>query len=188
MRIVGGRWRGRALAGPPPGDSGIRPSSDRLREALFNILMHAPWMAARGGLAERTVLDACCGTGALGLEAVSRGAGACWLMDIGAAALALARANAAACKAGDAVTVLRGDVTRPPAAAQPCRLVFLDPPYRKDIVPAAIAGLDKAGWIAADAVLCVEVASDEPLALPADWRVLDERRFGAARIVITARE
>lgn len=186
MRIVGGRWRGRALQAPAATDTGIRPSSDRLREALFNILMHAPWMAERGGLPGMAVLDACCGTGALGLEAVSRGAASAVLMDRGPAALRLTTANAASLKAGDAVTVLRADVTKPPPARCACQLLFIDPPYRQGLIPPAVAALDAAGWLAADALVCAEIASDETLELPG-WQSLDSRRFGAGTVVLAER-
>ncbi len=175
MRIIAGQWRGRALRAPPqqapgratgraagqPAGQGTRPTADRVRQALFDRLAHAPW-AGRAVLDGARVLDAFAGTGALGLEALSRGAAAAAFMERDRAALAALRANVAACSAEPRCRVLEADALRPPPG-QPCALVFLDPPYRQGLAAPAVAALRAAGWIAPGALLLLELASDEPV-------------------------
>src|SRR3954447_10957867 len=128
LRIVGGIHRGRRLV-VPPGDA-VRPTSDRAREALFNILSHGGFAASGLPFADRPVLDAFAGTGALGLEALSRGASAAAFIDNGREAIAALRRNIAALGEEDRAHVFTGDATRPPRATFACALAFLDPPYR----------------------------------------------------------
>jgi 16S rRNA (guanine966-N2)-methyltransferase len=143
------------------------------------MLMHAPW--AEGAIIGATVLDAFAGTGALGLEALSRGATAAHFIERDPAALAALRGNIASCGAEAMSRVLPGDATRPPPGSA-CGVVFLDPPYGKDLVPTAISALTARGWIAADALIVAEVGADETLTLNAT--PLDDRRYGAARVVV----
>src|SRR5271167_1897168 len=150
MRIVAGVWRGRALRAPP-GDT-TRPTADRVRQALFDMLLHTPW-GGRDAIEGARVLDVFAGTGALGLEALSRGAAFATFIEQDRAALAALRANIATLRAADRTAVLAGDALTvkalaaqalagkpPPAApptapgAAPCTLVFLDPPYGADLV------------------------------------------------------
>jgi 16S rRNA (guanine966-N2)-methyltransferase len=151
MRIVGGRLRGRALAAPK--SQGIRPTADRLREALFNILVHAygdPVSGAR-------VLDLFAGTGALGLEALSRGAAFALFIDAGAEARALLRENIAALGLGGVTRVFRRDAAELGAAhpVEPFSLVFLDPPYRQGLGERALAAAQAGGWLAPGALAVV---------------------------------
>lgn len=183
MRIVAGQWRGRALAAPPGRTT--RPTADRVRQALFDMLLHAPW----GGydlMANARVLDGFAGTGALGLEALSRGAAHCTFFETDRAALAILRANIAACGARDRATVRAGDVTRPPAAAHACDLLLLDPPYGQGLPERALAALGRTGWIAPGALIVIETGADE--ALPTTPILPDaplaERQHGAARLSI----
>ncbi len=181
MRIIGGRWRGRRLE--RPADNRIRPSSDRLREALFNRLEHARW-AGRDRLVGASVLDAFCGTGALGLEALSRGAAKAVFMDRDRAALALAERNAATLGAHDECRFLCMDATQPPAG-QPAGLILLDPPYAKqdgdrDLAASALAALRDSGWIDGDSLIAVESA--ENWAPPAGFAMLDSRTYGDSRL------
>lgn len=176
MRIIAGRWRGRTLQAPP--GAGTRPTSDRVRQALFDMLMHAPW-GGRDLLEGAEVLDAFAGTGALGLEALSRGAARACFIEPDRAALAALRANIAA--TGAEARVIPGDATHPPPGT-PCRLVFLDPPYGRGLGPRAAAALGAAGWFAPGAVLVLETGRDEPL--PELGAMLAERSHGAARITI----
>jgi 16S rRNA (guanine966-N2)-methyltransferase len=176
MRIVAGLWRGRALLAPK-GDA-TRPTADRVRQALFDMLLHAPW-AGRDSVVGATVLDAFAGTGALGLEALSRGAAHAHFLERDRAALAALRANIAALKAQ--ATIHATDATRPPPGP-PCTLVFLDPPYGQGLVEKALAALAPAGWLAPGALVVAETAREEPLALSAE--ILAERAHGAARITI----
>src|SRR3954451_19924796 len=127
LRIVGGIHRGRRLV-VPPGDS-VRPTSDRAREALFNILWHGGFAAEGPPFAERPVLDAFAGTGAFGLEALSRGAASAVFIENGREALAALRHNVAALGEEDRTQIIAGDATRPARAAFACAAAFLDPPY-----------------------------------------------------------
>jgi 16S rRNA (guanine966-N2)-methyltransferase len=181
MRIVGGRHRGRQLE--TPADLPIRPTSDRAREALFNILEHGK--LAAGGLSPvrgARVLDAFCGTGALGLEALSRGAAHAVFLDKDAAALRLARRNVAAVHGTAHATFLQADAAWPPSADQPCTLVFLDPPYTEDLLEPSLTALSKAGWIAPGAILVAEVErrTRPPQGGPA---LVDERVYGKAKLL-----
>ena len=181
MRIVAGKHRGRPLAVPRGGD--IRPTADRVREAMFNSLCHGNARIGEGdSVRGATVLDAFAGTGALGLEAVSRGAAHVTLMELDRVALSLCRENVETLGQQDCVTVLSGDCLNPVRAAQPCDLVFLDPPYRSGLAGDALEALARAGWIAPAALCVVELAAREPFTPPEGTELLDERRYGAAQI------
>ncbi|CAH2601188.1 Ribosomal RNA small subunit methyltransferase D [Rhodovastum atsumiense] len=178
MRIISGAFRGRGLVAPQ--GAVTRPTADRVRQALFDMLMHAPW-AGRDALVGRPVLDAFAGSGALGLEALSRGASHATFLDRDRAAIAALRANVAGFHAEDRATILLADATRPPPGT-PCALVFLDPPYHQSLVPQAVAALRRAGWIAGDTLLVAETGRDEDL--PLSGEPLAERIHGAARLSI----
>ena len=179
MRIIAGRWKGRALVAPP--GLATRPTSDRARQAIFDQLWHAPW-AGRAVVEGASVLDGFAGTGAMGLEALSRGAARAFFMEQDRAALAALRTNIAGCKAGDSCRVIAGDLTAPPIAAAPCCLVFLDPPYGKGLVSRALAALQAKGWIAPGALIIAETGRDEENAIPPGFEVLSTRDHGAARL------
>ncbi len=154
MRIVGGNFRGRALAGPKT--QAIRPTADRLRETIFNILMHAygdPVTGAR-------VLDLFAGTGALGLEAMSRGAAFTLFVDDGAEARALIRQNVETLGAAGVSRIFRRDATKLGAVHpnEPFSLVFLDPPYGKGFAEKALLSAREGGWMTQDALIMVEEA------------------------------
>jgi 16S rRNA (guanine966-N2)-methyltransferase len=176
MRIVAGAWRGRALMAPA--GQATRPTADRVRQALFDMLLHAPW-GGRDVVEGVHVLDAFAGTGAFGLEALSRGAAHATFMEQDRAALTALRGNVAGCRAGDRAAVLAADVLAAPAGA-PCGLVFLDPPYGRELVPRAVDRLRTMGWIADGALVVVETGRDE--VLPDLGTVLAERSHGAARL------
>jgi 16S rRNA (guanine966-N2)-methyltransferase len=181
LRIVGGTHRGRRLA-VPPGEA-VRPTSDRAREALFNILSHGRFATAGSPLAGRAVLDAFAGTGAFGLEALSRGAGEAAFIENGRQALAALRGNIAALGEDQRTHIVAGDATRPPRALFACALAFLDPPYGSGLAPTALAALAAAGWFEPEALAIVEVAAREDFAAPAGFTVIDARVYGAARLV-----
>jgi 16S rRNA (guanine966-N2)-methyltransferase len=156
MRIVGGRLRGRPLAAPK--SQAIRPTADRLRESLFNILVHAygdPVTGAR-------VLDLFAGTGALGFEALSRGAKFAQFVDDGAEARALQRQNVEALGLAAITRIFRRDATKlgPAHPVEPFSLVFLDPPYRMGLAEKALASARDGGWLTPDALVVVEEAVD----------------------------
>jgi 16S rRNA (guanine966-N2)-methyltransferase len=182
MRIVGGRHRGRALAAPPGG--AIRPTSDRAREALFNILEHGRFAKAGGSLVPgATVLDAFAGTGAFALEALSRGAAHTFLLELDPAALAAARDNAI--KLGEIanLTIRRADATHPGPAPAAASIAFLDPPYASGLAAPALEALARQGWLAPDALAVVELDGREPFRPPAGFEAVEERRYGRARLV-----
>ena len=179
MRIVGGSLRGRPLAGPT--SDAIRPTADRLREALFNILLHAygdPVAGAR-------VLDLFAGTGALGLEAASRGAAFVLFVDDGAQARALIRENVAALGLGGVTRVFRRDATKlgPAHPLPPFALAFLDPPYGQDLAPAALAAARDGGWLEPDALIVVEEASKSRFAAPPGFSELERRAYGDTEFI-----
>nr|WP_236552643.1 RsmD family RNA methyltransferase [Belnapia sp. F-4-1] len=159
-----------------------RPTADRVRQALFDMLWHAPW-AGRERVEGAAVLDAFAGTGALGLEALSRGAARASFIETDRAALAALRANIAACREEARCTVLAADATRPPRAALPCGLLFLDPPYAEGVMERALAALAAAGWIAPDAIICAEYAAGDAVP-PPGFALLAERAHGAAQLLV----
>ncbi len=152
MRILAGTWRGRNLAAP----AGVatRPTAQRMRQAIFDMLMHAPW-GGRALLEGASVLDGFAGTGALGFEALSRGAGHAVFMERAPAALAALRANVAALGAEARCRVLATDLARPPPGSGQA-IVFLDPPYEQNLLPVAIAALRATGWIIQGTVVISE--------------------------------
>jgi 16S rRNA (guanine966-N2)-methyltransferase len=178
MRIVAGIWRGRALSAPA--GAATRPTADRVRQALFDMLLHAPW-GGRESIEGARVLDVFAGTGALGLEALSRGAAHATFIERDRAALATLRANIAACRTETLCTVLVADAVAA-SSGPPCGLVFLDPPYGQELIPRALARLAAGGWIAPGALLVAETGRDEALAPLGE--PLAERVHGAARITV----
>ena len=173
MRIVGGRLGGRTLAAPK--SRNVRPTGDRLREALFNILAHRyddPITGAR-------VLDLFAGTGALGLEAMSRGAAFALLIDDGAEARALIPQNVEALGLGGVTRIFRRDATKLGAVHpnEPFGLVFLDPPYRKGLAEKALASLRDGGWLAPEALVIVEEAEDAGFMAPQGYAEIERRRY-----------
>lgn len=184
MRVIAGAWRGKRLAAPP--GTATRPTADRARQTVFDVLWHARW-AGRGVIEGARVLDAFAGSGAMGIEALSRGAAEATFLETDPAALAAIRANLRACRAEARGRVVGADATAPPPAPAPCGLVFLDPPYGKGLVTAALAALDIAGWIDRQVVVVAELGADETLACPAGFTVEDERVIGAARVVMLRR-
>jgi 16S rRNA (guanine966-N2)-methyltransferase len=186
MRIVGGSHRGRRLVAPP-GEL-VRPTSDRAREALFNILSHGNFAAGGLPFADKAVLDAFAGTGALGLEALSRGASAAVFIESERDALTALRRNVGAFGEADRAHIVAGDATRPPRAALACAVAFLDPPYRSGLAAPALGALAAAGWLTPDALVVIEVAAREDLPPTAGFSLIDERIYGAARLVFLRRE
>jgi 16S rRNA (guanine966-N2)-methyltransferase len=176
MRIIAGKLRGRRLLAPK-GDA-IRPTSDRAREALFDILKHgAPRL--RGA----RFLDLFCGTGAVGLEAHSRGAAEVLLIESDRAALKLAEANVVRLGSPPGVRLLARDATLLGPAPHPFDLVFLDPPYGSGLAAAALEALTANSWRGAGARIIVELAAKDGLELPAGYALERERRYGRARFV-----
>lgn len=181
MRIIGGNRRGLRLAEVGEGDlaAHLRPTSDRVREAIFNLLINAHG----NPVTDARVLDLFAGTGALGLEALSRGAAEVVFVDDGAKALALLKANIAKMKAEAETRVLRQDATRlGPNPGAACTLVFLDPPYGKSLGEAALAAAQKGGWIAPEAVIVWEEGTAPTT--PEGFTAFDQRRYGDTLVTL----
>jgi 16S rRNA (guanine966-N2)-methyltransferase len=185
MRIVSGLYRGRPLIAPP--GLATRPTSDRAREAMFNVLQHAAWSP---GLEGARVIDLFAGSGALGLEALSRGAAFCLFVETDAVARGAIRDNTETLGARGELfgrtRIHRRDATdlgpRPGGDGQPFDLAFLDPPYARGLGEAALAELARGGWLAPDAVVLFERGADEPDPVTPDFEALDARTYGAARV------
>ncbi len=183
MRIIAGRWRGKHLAAPEGRHT--RPTSDRARGALFNLLLHGKPAVAGFRLAGARVLDAFAGTGAVGLEALSRGAVHTTFIENAPDALSVLRRNIEACDtAGSNSRVLAVDVSEPPRATQPCDMVFMDPPYGRELWRQATSALTQAGWMAEGAICCIELGREDAFETLPGFGLLDDRRYGAARMVV----
>jgi 16S rRNA (guanine966-N2)-methyltransferase len=184
MRVVGGRLKGRSLASPSSRD--IRPTADRLRESLFNILIHA----YDDPIAEARALDLFAGTGALGIEAISRGAKFALFVDNGAEARALLRNNVEALGLGGVTKVYRRDASNLGLAHPmgPFSLVFLDPPYGKGLAEKALASLHDGGWLTPGALLVVEEAKAAEFAAPDGFEELERRVYDDTEFVFLRRK
>ncbi len=181
MRIVSGAFRGKAIKAPP--GEATRPTSDRARQAVFNILEHAPWSK---GLRDLRVIDLFSGSGALGLEALSRGAAFCLFVETDEAARGAIRENIDAMHLFGATRVHRRDATdlglRPGADGPAFDLAFLDPPYGQGLGEVALARLAEGGWVKPGALAVFERGADEAALSVPGFEVLDERKYGAARV------
>lgn len=183
MRIIAGEFRGRALASVGKGDAAahLRPTTDRVRESLFNVLSHAVEMA------DARVLDLFAGTGALGLEALSRGAAMAVFVDDGRVSQGLIRQNIELCRASSSSRLLRRDATRLPTNPdEGFDLIFLDPPYGKGLGAKALASADAGGWISPGALIVWEEA--EPMTPPAGYALQDSRKYGGTHITLMWRD
>lgn len=178
MRIVAGKFRGKQLTSPE--DDSIRPTADRVRESVFNIL------ASRLGpnFDGLRVADLFAGTGALGLEALSRGAANVVFVDTGAEARGLIRDHIEAFGAGGVAKLLRRDATNlgPAGTMGPVDLVFLDPPYGQGLGEKALLSLKDGGWLKRETVIVFEEGSDVTVNLPEGFALDDRREYGAAAV------
>ena len=180
MRVVGGRLRGRPLQAPA--SRAIRPTSERLRESIFDILAHA----YGDPVANARVIDLFAGSGALGIEALSRGASFALFVDESAEARALLRANIEALGLGAMTRIFRADATRLGKAPAPYALAFLDPPYGQGLAEPALAALVDGGWLAPDAIVLVEEDARAAVKPPEALRLAEERVYGDTKIAIFA--
>ena len=180
MRVVGGRLRGRELAGPKPGIGSIRPTSDRLRESLFNIIAHAHPDALEGA----RMLDLFAGTGAFAFEALSRGASFALMVDDGAEARGLMHDNQEKLGVGGQSRIFRRDATKLGAISglEPFGMLFCDPPYGKGLAEKALASAHAGGWILPSALVIVEEAEEAGFTWPDGFSAVDERDYGKTRV------
>lgn len=186
MRIVGGIHKGRPLAAPK--GSSTRPTSDRARESIFNKLAHASWSP---GVEERRILDLFSGSGALGLEAMSRGAAFCLFVESNTSARAAIRTNVETLQLEGTTRIHRRDATRlgpmPSNLKEPFDLIFLDPPYGKGLGEIALSHLITDGWVSSGAIAVFEVGANEDPQIEG-WEKLDEGEHGAARVCYFKRD
>lgn len=179
MRIIAGQFRGRRLASVGKGDASahLRPTSDRVRESLFNVLSNLDVIPGA------RVLDLFAGTGALGLEAVSRGAAHATFVDKGRTATEMIKTNISLTGCGDRTDSIHRDATRLGACSgAPYQLIFLDPPYRKELGERALLSALAGGWLAPAATVVWEEGKEA--AAPAGFRIIDRRRYGDTHIAI----
>jgi len=179
MRIVGGRLRSRPIAGPK--GPGLRPTADRLRESLFNILAHGYGDPVEGA----RVLDLFAGTGALGIEALSRGASFALFVDDGVEARALLRQNSETLGLGGISRIFRRDATKlgPAHPVEPFSVAFLDPPYGKGLAEKALASAREGGWFKPRALVVVEEAADAAFKPPTDFEELERRAYDDTELI-----
>lgn len=182
LRIIAGKHRGRKIEVKE--SKNIRPTGSKARGAIFNILTHGSF--GHGGqspLMDQPVLDLFCGTGALGLEALSRGAAHVTFVDQTQESINLARQNAL--RMGEETTVhfLRSDSSSLPPARRQYALVFMDPPYNSGLAVKSLASLDKQGWLVSGAIVIVEISAKEQLTVPEHFNLFDEREYGNTKIV-----
>lgn len=180
LRIIAGNLKGRRLA--PPMNNAIRPTSERTREAVFNLLMHGQFGGEQ--IIGKHVVDLCCGTGALGLEALSRGAERITFIDQDKHAVALAKQNAQHCNVMPHCHFIQSDATRLPAAAMPADLVLMDAPYSEPLTQPAYEALRRGNWFAQDALFVVEHTRDHPAPELDGATLLMTREYGKALISI----
>jgi 16S rRNA (guanine966-N2)-methyltransferase len=180
MRIVGGRLKGRTLL--TPSSRALRPTSERLRESIFDILEHR----FSGQIEGARVVDLFAGTGALAIEALSRGARFALFVDNGAEARALLRGNVEALALGGVTRIWRADATKLGSApgGGPFTLAFLDPPYGQSLAGPALASLVEGGWLEPNALCVVEEAAKAEIATPDGLALVDERTYGDTKIAI----
>lgn len=177
-RIIAGRFRGRQLTVPAGTD--IRPTTDRMRERLFSILNHSRYPAMGGA----HVADLFAGTGALGLEALSRGAAHATFVEQARGSLTCLRANIKTLKAEDETTVIASSAASISKAKQPFDFIFLDPPYRMGLLPPVLMRLMEMGWLKRETAIVCELAADEPTDIPTSMTIIDDRKQGKQRLLI----
>ena len=177
MRISGGTCKGRELI-VPKGDA-VRPTTDKVRQAIFNALN------SRGAIAAANVLDVFCGTGSLGLEALSRGASSCTFIDNAQASLRACRENIARCGAKEFATIINKNVLKLPGAKdKKYNLVLMDPPYREQLVYPTLEHLSKMGWIDQEAIIVIDCEKEADEKLPKGFMVLDVKNYGDVKVIL----
>lgn len=183
MRIIAGKHRGRRIA--MKDDAGIRPTASRTREAIFNILMHNNFgLEGENVIVGKRIVDIFCGTGGLGLEALSRGAQHVTFIDRNPQSLGLVRETVANFKEEENAAFIRSDSTALPKATRAFSVAFADPPYDEGQAAPALTSLRQNGWLETNAIVVVEISSIELIQLPEGFEQLDERKYGNSRVLI----
>ena len=178
MKISGGELKGRTIDTPP--GRAVRPTGAMTREAMFNLVMHDPAVE----LVDGRVADAFAGSGALGFEALSRGAAHCTFIEQDRQSLKILEGNIDALGVRDRCTVLKADATRPPDAATPCTALFLDPPYMSELSDPALVALARHGWLAHGAVAVLEHPAKKAFTPPPGFELVTDRRYGTAAVCV----
>ena len=176
LRIISGQFKGRRIDAPEGPQ--IRPTSDRLRERIFSILQ-----SRVGSFEGLSVADIFAGTGAMGIEAVSRGAAKAWFVEKHEDSLELLRGNLEKVGIAGLGRVIAADARQLPKADEPFNILFLDPPYRRRLAEPTLTSLVECGWAGNESLVIVEIAADDPFDLPDGFRMVDERRQGKSRVV-----
>ncbi len=183
LKIIAGKHRGKNIETKK--NAAIRQTGGRTRGAIFNILLHGQFSGHDNSpLIDKSVIDLFCGTGALGLEALSRGAKHVTFVDESAESIALANVNVTKMKEQENALVLRSDSTSLPRARRTCSLAFLDPPYNSGLAVKSLASLNRQGWLEPGAIAVVEISARETLIPPEKYSVFDERKYGNTKIVL----
>ncbi|MTI09449.1 16S rRNA (guanine(966)-N(2))-methyltransferase RsmD [Curvivirga aplysinae] len=182
MRIISGRFKGAKLEAPKGHDT--RPTSDRTRESLFNLLLNGKFSKQ---LRNRPFADIFAGTGAVGLEAISRGASKGYFLENGRHALPHLEANITKCRVEDEARIFRVDASKPPRAPEACGIIFIDPPYGKDLINICLTPLIEKGWLAEDGVVITQGHPADPVSVPKGFEIADERKYGAALLFFLKR-
>lgn len=180
MRVTGGKLGGRALVAPD--DARIRPTSDKVRQAIFNVLAHNDF-GVGFTIEGARVADLFAGTGAMGIEALSRGASFCAFIDDSPESRALIRENVEALGLTGVTKIWRRDATQLGKANDHYNLVFLDPPYHKGLIAPALTSLLEGTWPAPDAIIVAELAVDDDSPCTDDFTLLDDRTYGDTRVL-----
>lgn len=183
MQIIAGKHKGRKLEGPK--DATIRPMTNFAKQAIFSRL---EFWQGENILKDAVVADCFCGTGAMGIEALSRGAGHVTFIDKNAESLSITKKNIAAIKEEPTVDYVIADVTEVPKSKQQYDIVFITPPYGHALAEPSLQALNTKGWIKNTSLVMVEIEGKENFACPADFEVLDERRYAAAKIIFVKRK
>ena len=180
LRIITGKHRGRKIESVPGKE--VRPTTGFAREAIFNVLMHGRYAGENSPLVGKRVVDIFCGTGAMGFEALSRGAAHVTLIDQNQKAMDAARQTAEKFGETANVSLIRSDSTNLPRAIRPCTLAFIDPPYEKGLAEKALHSVTRNGWLEDGAIVVVEQSKKEKLELPPEYTLLEERTYSISRM------
>lgn len=182
MQIIGGTLRGRKLLPLEGGD--IRPTSSRARESIFNILMHRMMEDGSSYIVDKNVADLCCGSGAMGIEAISRGAAHATFVDVSNKSLDIARQNVKKFAIDAQADFIRADAFRLPPARRACHVIFCDPPYGAGMNEKILHAVREANWLAEGGVIIAEQSSKERIPEMDKYILLLEREYGRAKILV----